>query len=100
MRLSAVDVKRFTGIPGAAFMVEPDMSCELEPFHTGPHAAVVQGSDIPGRYWWAIWRASTPYRIALLPNCVVTHDDAVDEDGDPITCTAYGAHPGGHRWAL
>lgn len=101
VQLSPADVTRFTGTPDAAYMVEPEQSCDLEWLHSGgTHASLIQSYEIPGRNWWVLWESGAPYRIALLPNCTVTLEGAVDEEGEPIICGAYGCHPGDHMWLL
>ncbi|MFK3735680.1 hypothetical protein ACI2LJ_36050 [Streptomyces sp. NPDC088090] len=100
VHLAPEDVDRFTGTPNAAYMVEEEQPCELDWLHGGPHASLVQSFEIPGRNWWVLWESGEPYRIALLPNCSVVQDDALDEDGEPVTCSAYGAHGGDHLWMV
>ncbi|MFF8506722.1 hypothetical protein ACF064_01415 [Streptomyces sp. NPDC015492] len=98
VHLTPQDVERFTGIPDAAYEVREEQTCHLSWIHGGPHAALVQSSDIPGREWWAVWESGKRCRVVLLPCCAVTLDGAVDEDGEPIGCCLYACHGGEHVW--
>ncbi|MFE5596882.1 hypothetical protein [Streptomyces sp. NPDC056549] len=100
VHLTPEDVGRFTDVPAAAYVVEPEQPCELQWLHGGPHAAIVQSSETPGRNWWAVWESGSGYRIALLPNCSVVLDGVLGAGDEPVICSAYACHGGDHMWML
>lgn len=99
--LTAAEITYLERLPAPAYAVEPELPCELQAGHAGPHLAVGQsceGED--GRAVWARWTSPAAREWIAVADTCPAEDTSDPEDLDSELCQLPEGHVGAHSFEM